>query len=541
MPAPFLKQQIQEVPLKLVGGNNFGRYPKISREETFNMIVSDEALVPYAGWFKALAIAEDVIGRALYSSQIGNLMLAVIGTVVYKINSNIQLGTPPTSGSIATSNSNVFMAENNSYQILITDGSYIYIYDYDNDIFYSSAPGASNPITWPYSGGPGYCSFQDGRFVVAVNGTQNWALSLTGSVVGHTTDYFAIATTQTGVIQSKPGYIQATVPMPGGGNNILIMGDTVCESWQNVGAALFPYQRNSSFNIDYGCLNPSSIAALENFVVWLAVNEQSGPVIMVTQGSAIRTISTDGINFRLSNLTNPTNCSAILFKQDGHMIYQFTFPDDNLSYAYDFNSSLFFTVTDEDLNYHPAKQIVFFNNDYYFVSFKDGHLYRFGTQYTDAYYDETDVSVIPRIRVTPPLRLPTQRYYINKSLGFTVENGLPNEKYNLMSQPGFTGTDITTEDSFLLLTEDDVQITTEQDLGASIMHQINSAWVGLSISRDGGESFGSTLRLDMNDTGHRKSRFIYQRLGIANDSTFQLRFSGFNRFVAFDGVIEVYQ
>jgi hypothetical protein len=45
----------------------------------------------------------------------------------------------------------------------------------------------------------------------------------------------------------------------------------------------------------------------------------------------------------------------------------------------------------------------------------------------------------------------------------------------------------------------------------------------------------------MNPTGQRKSRFIYQRLGIVNDATFQLRFSGFGRFVCTDGVLEVYQ
>jgi len=64
--------------------------------------------------------------------------------------------------------------------------------------------------------------------------------------------------------------------------------------------------------------------------------------------------------------------------------------------------------------------------------------------------------------------------------------------------------------------------------------------VDLSISRDGGETFGSSWRLNMNPTGKRKSRFIYQRLGIVNDATFQLRFSGFGRFVCTDGLLEIY-
>ena len=70
----------------------------------------------------------------------------------------------------------------------------------------------------------------------------------------------------------------------------------------------------------------------------------------------------------LANLSNAGNCTGFLFRQDGHMIYQFTFPDDNISYAYDFNTGLFFNVSDEKLNYHIARQVVLFNNDYYFVS-----------------------------------------------------------------------------------------------------------------------------------------------------------------------------
>jgi hypothetical protein len=44
----------------------------------------------------------------------------------------------------------------------------------------------------------------------------------------------------------------------------------------------------------------------------------------------------------------------------------------------------------------------------------------------------------------------------------------------------------------------------------------------------------------MNPTGKRKSRFIYQRLGQANDVTFQLRFHGLERFVVTDGICETY-
>ena len=293
-------------------------------------------------------------------------------------------------------------------------------------------------------------------------------------------------------------------------------------------------------NSDFGCLNAASVAALDNMVVWLAVNEQAGPTIMASYGNAIKRISTDGIDYVLSKLTNPTNCTGFLFRQDGHVIYQFTFITDNVSFAYDFNTGLFFYVTDQNSNYHIARQVVFYQNDYYFVSLNGGNIYRFGTQYTDIILNEdgTNNHPIPRIRITPPVRLPSQRYFIAKSLGFTIENGELNNRTRT----------VVAYDAEVLATESGIDITTESGVKISIEGVTNEIViynydniVDLSMSRDGGVTFGNSWRKDMNPTGARKSRFIWQRLGIVNDATFMLRFTGYNRFVALDGVLEVYQ
>lgn len=494
MPAPNMKQQVEEAPLKIVGGNLFGRYPKISVEETFNFIVSDEFLVPYAGYKNTIPLLPNQVGRGLYASTIGNFMIAVIGSAVYSIDSNL---VPHLVGSLYTIANDVYISENNNMEICLTDGVYVYVYDYSGlGTFVSSNPADLAGFTFPGIN-PGYISFQNGRLIIAALGTQVWWLSGTMGA----TDWPSTSQTM-GVIQSKPCTIQAAVPMPGGGNNLLVFGTNVAESWQDLGLALFPYQRNSTFSIDYGCLNAASIAALENFVVWLSFNEQSGPALVYTTGGPVQQISTDGISFKFGELTNPENCTGFLFRQDGHLIYQFTFPDDNLSYAYDFESKLFFTVTDDELNYHIARQVVFFNNTNYFVSLKGGNVYEFSTNYTDADYGDGDIKQIPRIRVCSPLRFPTQRYFILRSVGFTIENGQPN------------------------IVDDD---------------GLYSEVVDLSISRNGGESFGNSIRLNMNPTGQRRSRFIFQRLGIANDATIQLRFSGFGRFLCTDGIAEVYQ
>jgi hypothetical protein len=542
MPAPNAIQQIQDVPLKIVGGSNFGRYPKISQEQTWNFIVSDDFLVPYAGYATAVVLNSSEKGRGIYTTFNGDIMVAVIGNNFYKITQNTTTGQLEafSRGSLQTYDGDVYIAENNNAEICVTDGVYVYVYNWLTDSNIVQLTAAQYDYTI-YSN-PGYISFQNGRFILACQNTNYWILS--GFNNAFSWPIGASNPELVGSIQTKPTRMQAAIPVPGGGNNLIVMGSNVAESWQDVGAALFPYQRAVTYNVDYGCINAASIAELDNLIVWLAVNEQSGPIIMYATGSQTKMISTDGISYVLANLTNAANCTGFLFRQDGHMIYQFTFPDDNISYAYDFNTGLFFNVSDEKLNYHIARQVVLFNNDYYFVSLNGGDIYRFGTQYSDAIYTINGAATpkeIPRIRITPPVRLPTQRYFIAKSLGFTIENGQKNIKTLLPVQSNTLGQILATESYVDITTESGNPIGIEATT-AQTEYVVNySEAVDLSISRDGGESFGSSWRLNMNPTGHRKSRFIYQRLGIVNDATFQLRFSGFGRFVCTDGLLEVYQ
>lgn len=102
---------------------------------------------------------------------------------------------------------------------------------------------------------------------------------------------------------------------------ILVMGETVTESWFDLGLQLFPYQRNTSFNIDYGCLNPATVAATDEIVVWLAKNEKSGPIIVYTTGQMPEKITTDGIDYLFSQLNNPADSQAFIYRQDGILIY----------------------------------------------------------------------------------------------------------------------------------------------------------------------------------------------------------------------------
>lgn len=543
-----------QLPLQMVCSSKFGRYPKISSEQVFNMFQADGWMIAYAGYILENVLSgETGTGRGIFYSSRANKMYVVVNEKIYEISASGLVLTPIFIHSLDTAIGDVYIDENLKSQIAFCDGSDIYIYDYVNGVFQKLALGFS----------AGYVMFQDSRFIVPVNGKPEWRLSddnllaidsatvndggsgyvmgdilsvdngvagtlkvsgvsgtaitdvtvetegygysdatyPTTAVTGSGTDAtfnivikggFTASSGQIGSFQTKPDNARACVRMPGKTGQLLVMGSIVTEVWTDLGLQLFPYQRNSSYNIDYGCLNAATIATGDDFVVWLGSNEKSGPVIMHCSGGGVNQISTDGINFRLSELKNPENSYGFVFKQDGHVFYQLTFPgvDDNVTYIYDFTTQKFYTLCDIERNYHIARRVAYFNNTYFFISYNDTNLYRLDSNLTTFGGKE-----IPRIIITPTSGLPTRLPFIVNSLTFPIEQG----------------------------------------------ENILNARVDLSCSSDGGITFGNEKGVYFNAYAKRRNIFKFYNLGRYNEVIFQFKFWGFNRFVLTNGVAEVTQ
>jgi hypothetical protein len=524
----------KDMPLKMVGGTHFGRYSKISQEQTYNMIISDGFMVPFAGYKNVLTINPRGQGRAIYASTKNNKMFAVINSNVYVINPNLTFNIA--GGSLATTAGNdCFIAENNTGIVLFSDLEFLYSYSY--------ATNALTQLTSTKSiiSKPGNITFQNGRFVVPDTSTNLWYISDVGGTTFQATSQFQ------GALQTKPDTCQAALRFPGKGNLILIMGNVVTEQWQDVGAQLFPYQRTQYSNIDYGCLNPASIDQNEDIACWVAGNEKSGAFIMYTDGNGVKRISNDGIDFQLANLVDPTNVYGYLFRQDGHLIYVATWPTDNLSYAYDFNTSEIFTLSSEQMGAYIAKDVCYFAGTYYFVSTIDGNIYQMSSNLYTYDYGNDNVFEIPRIRIPPPIRMPDQSRFITGYAGFTIEQG----------QFSFDQRD--TQD--MLSTEQIYPITTQggqpylvptggnnyslrgsqQYISDGYNFRKQVPRVDLSLSKDGGINFSNVVGIDMRPQGVRQNRLMWWRLGASNDLTMQYRFYGFDRFVMTEGIAGVYQ
>jgi len=523
-----------QIPVRIVGSSIFGRHPIISDERTWNMFISDDWLINFAGYKQAVEIlGNDVEGRGLYHSTRGNFLLAVLGSNLYRIDANLGFSFL---FSIGTTTGEVFMDENLSSQIAIVDGSNTaYIYNYTTE--------TTGVIDFVYTGGgtvftPNYVTYQNTYFIFGngdntTSGSQ-WFVYRSGFNPTTLANPLQLVWVQTLTLQTKPDFAKACIRIPSHGNNLLVLGSTVAEIWTSV-AGLQIYQRQSSMNIDYGVASVSTIAASDDMIAWLGINEKSSPAIMVMMGGKAERLSTDGIDFLLSGVQRPDRSTAMFYRQDGHVFYILTFYDqlDNFSIMYDFTTGKFFDITDWDFTYHPARQMAYFNNDIYFVSLKQGSLMRISTNLTSISTDIQNDYEIPRIRKCDTYRLPGSDRFIVNQFSFTVENGV---EQNVDYQYECGGYILGEVSSQIMYSEDDLPLLVE---GGSC--QIYRPRIDVTCSKNGGETYGNAVPYFMHATGHYKNQPRFNKLGEANQFTIQMRFWGFGAVVIANGMLEVYQ
>ena len=156
----------QTIPLDIVGSTRFSRYSKISKESTYNMIISDGALIPYSGYRKIIDLKPGgSSGRNSYVSPKYQHEIAIIDNDVFSVSNDFSKSLI---GKIDTSTGSVFITENNANEIAITENSSsIYIFNYADETFTKHDVGFLI----------GYITFMDGYIIAPQLETQNWRLS----------------------------------------------------------------------------------------------------------------------------------------------------------------------------------------------------------------------------------------------------------------------------------------------------------------------------------------------------------------------------
>ncbi len=533
------------MPVNVVGSSVFGRYPKISPEKTYNMFISDEWLVDYAGYKRLLELVEDTDklparGRGIFRSIRGNRLIVVINSTVWSIDA---VTGATFGGNLQTSTGPVAMDENLNAQIAITDGLYLYIYNRDAN--------SLNLQTVPDDLLPNYVCFHDTYFLVGngnitANGSRWYAFSYATAETVIVPDGGQLA------LQTKPDYAKAIRRLSEKGSNVLVFGTAVTEVQSNTpqvrNGALILYQRVSTMNIDYGVLSVATIDSSDNIVCWLATNEKSPPVIMYFDGSSHHTISSDGINFVLENMQHPETSVGFFYKRDGHLFYQITFydPADNLSLLYDFNTQKFFHLSDHNLDYHPARQVAYIGNRSFFVSLNNGSLYAMSSNLTtydenlarpgSGSYDNELNYIIPRQRICENIRIPNTRPdpFCAQKFFLLMEQG-EDLRYSKLAYLSACQDIIITEEGEDVLTEQGENVITED----SIQCLEYQPAVHMSFSGNGGVTYSSEQPKVLQFMANRSNITQWNIGKRLNEMTIRLKFWGYGRFVVGNGTLEV--
>lgn len=577
----------QQVPVNIRGSSIFGVYPKISSEITMNMFQSDDWMINYAGYQIVAETQGAGMGRGLFRSIRGGFLVAVVGSQVYTIDNSLNPRAVTggiNNGKLDTSSGEVFIDENLSKQICIVDGVKAYILSYDSNGNFTLTPQDLRrnnvPTGTPII--PGYVCYHNSFFLIASALTstdnQNWYVFSMASPT--TIQLNTPLAGSTFPIQTKPDSAIAIRRVPGKGNNIIVFGKAVCEIWTQVGGAL-NYQRVSSYNIDNGCISVSTISASEEYVCWLAQNENNNAAITISNGSSTQIISTDGIDHLLDSLTNPSQSTAFFYRQDGHLFYHLTFfdPRDNLTLVYDFDNKVFYNASDENNNYYPARQVVFFGTSTYFISLNDSKIYQMGEEFTTYKYTllPNDIGfIIPRIRICKTIRKADSSTFRSGMFTFWIEQGLDQEfksypiadsKY-IVTQQGLNTRTEPRDDKLITESESDATIVCNgilvmeestvdnpipiiTELGDTMLAEFGVCYntgtdyfyqprVDMSFSKNGNQSFSNIVSRGLNPLGTYRNQVRWHQMGQANELTIQLRFWQFSRMACNDGVIEIF-
>lgn len=565
----------QKIPIDMVGGSSFGRYSKINTSKTFNMFITSSGptgieggeekwLVNFPGYRRVLNLLDypdpypsnpplypDQVpvgrGRGIFHSIRGNLVIVVVNSVVYSLSPTLD---KTTIGTLNTSDGEVFMAENLQSQICIVDGVNAWIYNYS-----LPAPNLVKQTNGALGSGaliPNYVEYHNTFFLF---GNANTGPNGAGwYVYSYSTATGAAAITQTQqlTLQTKADFALAVSRLPGRGNNVLVLGSTVCEIWTAVPSSQL-YQRNPSININYGCQSISTIAEGGDLLVWLGVNEDESPVIMYYDGNGATNISTDGIDYLMGTIKYPATSTATLFREDGHLFYMLTFydPADNLTLMYDFNTKLFFNITNQDLDYHPARGMVYFNLKTYFISLRNAALYQLSSDITviDENLPQTSSTTphnselvydIQRMRITSNVRQETSARFVANSLVITLEQGTDVNYQN----PDIAQDNLITESAFNppdddIITEDGQFIVDEDSNNGGGVGVIYAPRIDLRFSKTGGVTWSNYVSRTLNPLGHIQNILHWEGMGVANDICFCFRFWQTNRLIVNQAMLDI--
>ncbi|MDP4145635.1 MAG: hypothetical protein Q8936_14305 [Bacillota bacterium] len=315
---------------------------------------------------------------------------------------------------------------------------------------------------------------------------------------------------QLGSITSHPGTIVACRTLH---RRLFLFSQFFTEVWENAGIGTnLPFRRNNSLLIEYGTPAIGSISVGFDIMVFLSQSRDGLGSVMEVIGAEPIPISTRALDFQLAqyaSLNQVNDCDGFLIKENGLIFYRMNFTSANHTFVY--NVTLSNPQSDasklwheeEILNgdRHPAQTHAYFNGMNYVGHYSQPILYQL-----DPNTFTNDGQPIRRARITRAIVPPGyQRLRIDR-LQIDVLQGQINQAEEIVQD-----LDLLSELGFEVETEVGIDILLEQGITIFTPTQL---FIFLSISKDGGQTYGSIMRAPMGNVGQRTYRTLWRKLGV---------------------------
>jgi hypothetical protein len=163
---------------------------------------------------------------------------------------------------------------------------------------------ASNGILWYYNLATGLTSVVDPDI-----GVVNWVLWIDGyfAVTDGTTiavtelaDPYAVNPLKYGSAEESPDAINSLLKISG---QLVAVGGLTCESFQNIGGSLFPFQRLPNALIERGSVGPYATTLYNQSYAFVGRGENEAPAVYLAGPGTTAKISTREIDLLLAAVT----------------------------------------------------------------------------------------------------------------------------------------------------------------------------------------------------------------------------------------------
>jgi hypothetical protein len=364
-------------------------------------------------------------------------------------------------GQLSTSAGQVDMADNGT-QLIIVDGA--------NGYIYNTATGVFSTIGGGFPGNPDYVVYQDTYFIVAPAASNQFFVS--ASLDGTSWSAANFATTQT-----SPEDIQRVAAA----NNILhLFSEFSTEFWQNTGGIDFPYSRISGAAASWGLHACWSLAPLSGSLAGLFQDRMGQFFAGMLNGFQIQRLSNAEIESIWTQYPVSTDAVGHAYLLGGHPMYQLSFPAQGASWLYDASSKVWSQLKDSNGGRHWAQRF--------------------------AHFDGPEKNIVSDYRNG-------NLYQIDAAAATDNGSAIVTE---LVSRH------ISQDEDFLIINE--LELILEKGVGLTLGQGVNPQ-VMLSVSKDGGVSYGPERFASLGAVGATTTRARFLRLGSARDWTFKLRIS----------------